>query len=68
MLVKLVLSLALVLAPVVSVANPIFEGGWNDGTTFLWQCQKGAVGNVKFQFILPSGQTYNGTLSCGQAV
>lgn len=61
-------ALVLAASPALAVAQEVFEGGWEDGATILWQCQKGAQGKTKFQITLPDGKIYQGTLSCGTSV
>lgn len=68
MLSKIVLSLALVLAPTLGVTQEISSGSWPDGTEMAWQCQKGASGTVKFIFVLPDGKKYAGMISCGTSI
>ena len=62
-------AMVLAAAPALAIAqSEIYEGGWSDGATILWQCSKNAEGSVKFQLTLPDGKVYQGTLPCGTPV
>lgn len=49
-------------------ALPVYEGTWQDGAAFAWQCQPGSSGKVAFLFKTTDNTVYRGTLSCGQPV
>lgn len=60
-----VLFLAVALTSAHADALAPQAGEWPDGAAFVWQCQKGSAGTVKFMFVTPEGKQYFGALSCG---
>ena len=65
---KLLLTLLLIFPVLGLTASSVSEGQWEDGTTVQWICKPGTSGAVKFRFILPTGNFYQGVMSCGEEV
>jgi len=64
----LLISFSLISFPVTSVANEVFQGGWEDGVEIQWACPTKTKGAIPFAIKLPDGKIYRGVLSCGQPV
>lgn len=63
-----IVSVALITSPVTSIANEVFQGGWEDGVEIRWVCPPKTQGAIPFAIKLRDGKIYQGTLSCGFAV
>ena len=68
--VKLSVTAALLL-PVTaaySAADHLFVGTFPDGATMKWKCPAGTKGSIPFLFTLPTGESYQASVSCGEPV